>query len=117
MLTSPSKPTDNNTANEAPIDADQPARPGKKKEAVQLTWEVPGEDVDGFVIRYGENRSALSKEIKLSTSQLQEESDPEYGPVYRYVLKDLPSNGRLFFSIAAFKGDRISNFSEVLEEK
>ena len=88
----------------------------KKDQGVQLTWEVPGEAVDGFVIRYGDNKNSLPKEIKLTTSQLQEESDPEYGPVYRYVLKDVVSAGPMFFSIAAYKGDRISNFSEILEE-
>lgn len=88
----------------------------KKSQGIQLTWEVPGEAVDGFVIRYGDNKSSLPKEIKLAISQLQEESDPEYGPVYRYVLKDIISAGPMFFSIAAYKGDRISNFSEIQEE-
>lgn len=88
----------------------------KKVQGIQLTWEVPGEAVDGFVIRYGESRSSLPKEIKIAASQLHEESDPEYGPVYRYVLKDITSGSPMFFSIAAYKGDRISNFSEILEE-
>lgn len=96
--------------------SDSKTADSKKNQGIQLTWEVPGEAVDGFVIRYGDNKNSLPREIKLTTSQLQEESDPEYGPVYRYVLKDVVSAGPMFFSIAAYKGDRISNFSEILEE-
>jgi hypothetical protein len=108
-------PATQNTENRAES-SDSKSENTKKNQGIQLTWEVPGEAVDGFVIRYGENKSSLSKEIKLTTSQLLEESDPEYGPVYRYVLKDVPAAGPMFFSIAAYKGDRISNFSEILEE-
>jgi hypothetical protein len=86
-------------------------------EGIEITWEVPGEPVDGFVIRYGQSRGALSNEVKIAAGDLREESDPEYGPVYRYLIKDVSNATPLFVSIAAYKGDRISNFSDVLAEK
>jgi hypothetical protein len=94
-----------------------PAAVDRSIEGIEVTWEVPGEPVDGFVIRYGPSRSDLSKELKVSADDLRQESDPEYGPVYRYFIKDVTPSTPLFVSIAAYKGDRISNFSEVLAEQ
>jgi hypothetical protein len=89
----------------------------RSMDGIEVTWEVPGEPVDGFVIRYGQVRGELSKEIKVSSEDLQQESDPEYGPVYRYLIRNVAPTAPLFISIAAYKGDRISNFSEVLAER
>jgi hypothetical protein len=82
----------------------------------EVTWESPSEPVDGFVIRYGEDPKLLDKEVKLSSSNLKEEQDPEFGKVYRYVIKDVSPTNPLYVAIAAFKGDRLSDFSESKEE-
>lgn len=83
---------------------------------VSVTWEVPSEPTDGFIIRYGDDRTQLSKEVTVLTSELREEQDPESGPVYRYIIKNVARNKPIFVSIAAFKGGTISDFSEPTNE-
>jgi len=97
-------------------DTAQGALVQKKAFGVEVTWEVPSEPADGFIIRYGENRTQLSKEVRVSVAELQEERDMEYGPVYRYLIRDAAPESSMFVSIAAVKGDTVSDFSEVVEE-
>lgn len=88
----------------------------KKEAGIEVTWEVPSDSVDGFVIRYGDDRENLSKEATILRSELREERDPQYGPVYRYILRDIPASGQMYVSVAAFKGDAISDFSDAIAE-
>ncbi len=84
----------------------------KMVDGTEVTWESPSEPVDGFVIRYGEDPKRLDKEVKLSTRDLKEEQDPEFGKVFRYVIRNVSPVKPLYISIAAFKGDRLSEFSD-----
>ncbi len=88
----------------------------KKEAGIEVTWEVPSDPVDGFLIRYGEVRTDLSKEVTILRSELREERDAQYGPVYRYILRDIPESGRVYVAVAAFKGEVISNFSDAIAE-
>lgn len=88
----------------------------KKSSGVEITWEVPSEPVDGFVVRYGENRTNLSKEMTILRSELREERDPQYGPVYRYIIRDVDGKSPIFVSVAAFKGTTLSDFSDAVSE-
>jgi len=90
------------------------AAPEAPKQGIEVTWEIPSEPVDGFIIRYGSSPSSLSKEVTLSSRDVKEERDPEFGPVYRYLIRDVENAQKLFVSIAAVKGQSVSNFSEVL---
>lgn len=99
------------TAQEAsPTTPTTPTR--RTAEGTEITWERPSNQVDGFVIRYGEEPKRLDKEVKLSVRSLREEQDPEFGSVYRYVIRNTSPVKPLYVSIAAFKGDRLSDFSE-----
>jgi hypothetical protein len=89
--------------------------PEAPKQGIEVTWETPSELVDGFIIRYGSSPNALTKEVTISSSDIREVNDPEYGPVYRYLIRDVDNVKKLFVSIAAVKGQAISNFSDVLE--
>jgi hypothetical protein len=89
--------------------------PEAPKQGIEVTWETPSEPVDGFIIRYGISPDALTKEVTISSSDIREVNDPEYGPVYRYLIRDVENAKKLFVSIAAVKGQSISNFSDVLE--
>jgi|LauGreDrversion4_2_1035121.scaffolds.fasta_scaffold05832_8 hypothetical protein len=89
--------------------------PEAPKQGIEVTWETPSEPVDGFIIRYGSSPNALTKEVTISSSDIREVNDPEYGPVYRYLIRDVDNVKKLFVSIAAVKGQAISNFSDVLE--
>ncbi|MEY4701623.1 MAG: hypothetical protein RL326_1810 [Pseudomonadota bacterium] len=88
----------------------------KKTIGVEVTWEAPSEPTDGFVIRYGEDKTRLLKEVIVASSELREENDPQFGPVYRYTIKDVSHDHSIFVSIAAFRGDTVSDFSDVMEE-
>lgn len=94
---------------------DAQTAPEAPKQGIEVTWEMPSEPVDGFIIRYGSSPGALSKEVTISSRDIKEERDPEFGPVYRYLIRDVETAQKLFVSIAAVKGQSISNFSEVLE--
>lgn len=94
---------------------DAQTAPEAPKQGIEVTWEMPSEPVDGFIIRYGSSPSSLSKEVTISARDIKEERDPEFGPVYRYLIRDVENAQKLFVSIAAVKGQSISNFSDVLE--
>jgi len=83
---------------------------------VEVTWEVPSDPVDGFVIRYGEDKDNLTKETTIFKSELREDRDSQYGPVYRYVLRDVAKVSKVYVAVAAFKGDVISDFSGAMGE-
>jgi hypothetical protein len=89
--------------------------PEAPKQGIEVTWETPSEPVDGFIIRYGSSPTSLTKEVTISASDIREVNDPEYGPVFRYVIRDVENANKLFVSIAAVKGQSVSDFSQVLE--
>lgn len=97
------------------IKHDPTAVPVIPSKGIEVTWEVPGEPVDGFIIRYGDSPTTLSREVTISSTDIREENDPEFGPVYRYLIRDAADAQRLFVSIAAVKGQAVSNFSDALE--
>jgi hypothetical protein len=107
-------PTSQQGSEESSVVSPGPTR--KTVDGTEITWESPSEPVDGFVIRYGEDPKRLDKEVKLSATDLREEQDPEFGKVYRYVIRNVSPVKPLYVSIAAFKGDRLSDFSESKEE-
>jgi hypothetical protein len=88
----------------------------EKRLGLQVTWQVPSEPVDGFIIRYGEKPEELTIEKRLTVDLLLRDDDPEFGPVYRYTVSDIAPQSALFVSIAAYKGDRLSEFSEVMRD-
>lgn len=89
--------------------------PEAPKQGIEVLWETPSEPVDGFIIRYGSSPNSLTKEVTLSATDIKEVNDPEYGPVYRYLIRDVENAKKLYVSIAAVKGQVVSDFSEVLE--
>lgn len=93
----------------------QKTAPAKSQQGIEIAWKVPSEPVDGYVIRYGATPDSLQNEVRVSIIEIREEQDPELGPVFRYLIRGVQGSKRLFVSIAAFKGDVVSNFSDVLE--
>jgi len=89
--------------------------PEAPKQGIEVTWETPSEPVDGFIIRYGSSPTSLTKEVTISATDIRAVNDPEYGPVYRYLIRDVEDAKKLYVSIAAVKGQSVSDFSDVLE--
>ena len=86
-------------------------------QGIEVLWEIPKEDVDGFIVRYGFERLHMDHEIKLSKADVAEVNDAEFGKAYRYVIQPTPADKAVYVSIASFKGELVSEFSEVIEEK
>ena len=85
-------------------------------DGIEVTWEVPAEETDGFVIRYGSDPAHLDSERIVEISELRRETDSQYGPVYRYVIVGVPPGKQLYVAIAARRGEFISNFSTAIPE-
>ncbi len=85
-------------------------------DGLAVAWEVPSEPTDGFVIRYGTSPQSLDTELSVSISELRREDDPVYGPVYRYIIEDVPAGKPIYVSIAARRGDSISEFTPTMSE-
>lgn len=85
-------------------------------DGLAVAWEVPSEPTDGFIIRYGSAPQTLDTELSVSISELRREDDPVYGPIYRYVIEEVPAGKQLFVAIAARRGDSISEFTPTMSE-
>ena len=88
----------------------------KLVDGLAVAWEVPSEPTDGFVIRYGTSPQALDTEISVDVAELRREDDPVYGSVYRFIIEDVPAGKPLFVSIAARRGNLISEFTPTTPE-
>lgn len=82
---------------------------------VEVIWAIPQEPVDGYVVRYGYTRDDLKFEEKIPAEKLDRYEDPQYGFVYRHVLKDVPPNSTVFVSLSAYTGRNTSPPSTVFE--
>jgi len=104
---------------------DVPKRPGdsnnhsgsaRHADGLEVTWDAGSASVDGYIIRYGAEPQSLTEEVKVPVRDLRKEVDGEFGTVYRYVLRNVPQDTRVFVKIAAYRGKQISEFSEVKGE-
>ncbi|MCB0328584.1 MAG: hypothetical protein KDD70_02940 [Bdellovibrionales bacterium] len=82
---------------------------------VEVLWKIPEEPVEGFVLKYGFDRQSLSEEIALGLNQIEKYDDPEFGFVYRYVLKNIPPSQKVFVRLATRTDGKLTPFSEVFE--
>ena len=108
--------TEQKTSSSRPNEGGIPPVQVEKRLGLQVTWQVPSEPIDGFILRYGEKPEELTTEKRITVDSLLREDDPEFGPVYRYTVSDIAPQSALFVSIAAYKGDRLSEFSEVMRD-
>jgi hypothetical protein len=110
-------PASSEQATTVSIRPDAPAQntapvPGTR---VEVIWAIPQEPVDGYIVRYGYNREDLKFEEKIASAKLDRYEDPQYGFVYRHVLKDVPPNSTVFVTLSAYTGKKISPPSPAFE--
>lgn len=91
--------------------------PAPAKSAIELVWEIPGETVEGYVIRYGLSSRNLDKEIRVNNSDLTRITDSRFGEVYHYLITDAPNDRIVYVTIAALSGGTESEPSKVFEVK
>ena len=89
----------------------------KTVSGIEVMWEIPNKEVDGFILRYGFSKNNLSKEVHLKRTELETYTDQEFGEVFRYILQDIPSAQSIYLQLANKIGDQVSPFSEVFELK
>ena len=102
---------------------DQPARPTQRtspgsatlSDGIEIFWQMPSEPVDGYIVRYGYDKSKISNDIKLTMADLQAQQDPEFGKAFRYLITPVEAGRLVYVTIAAFKGNHTSEFSEIFE--
>jgi len=113
----PSRPTKTSVTSTKDRPTDTTTRPpAGTNDGIEITWQVPSESVDGFIVRYGYEKGKLDQEVRIARTDLRDQKDPEYGPIYRYIIPNIKKNSTVFVSVAAFRGDRISEFSDVVQE-
>lgn len=110
-------PQDNHDSSESPPGEQTelslvPLRRGEKGNrqrysSVEIAWLVPREPVDGFIIKYGLEEEGASHEITIPISQLQREEDSAQGPLYRYLLDEIPREREIHFTISSYRGSMV----------
>lgn len=84
---------------------------------VEIVWEIPREPVSKYVIYYGPSADRLDKSVVVETQDLEQLDDAAAGFVYRYDLKGIPANQRLFVSISSVTASGESVRSAPIEVK
>jgi hypothetical protein len=84
---------------------------------VEIMWHIPTDPVEGFVVKYGFERSSINEETRILTKDLEQVETPQFGKVFRFVLGNIPVDRPLYISIAAFSGDKVSKASDIFEVK
>lgn len=90
-----------------------PLEPGLKQRTstIELRWTIPAVPVDGFVVSYGFENEPLNSRVTVPLTELEREEESEFGPVYRYLLRDLPQDREVRVSIASYRGKLVSEGS------
>ena len=91
---------------EAPAEIPAPAKPAtiatpERVQPVEGMWRVPTDPVEKYYILYGTDEARLDKQVELSVKDIQKIDHPKFGPVFRYELKQIPSDKTLFISLKA----------------
>lgn len=86
-------------------------------ESAEIVWRDNPELADGFIIKSGPEKDSLGAEVRVKKEEVQSQFINSSEAHFRYVLKDIPRGAKLFVSIASFKGDAVSPFSEAREVK
>lgn len=76
---------------------------------VELTWDIPAEPVEAFIIYSGSSENSLNSELHVSISDLQVIE----GNKYRYIIKPFEAGAVVYVSLAAINQGAVSERSPV----
>jgi len=85
-----------------------PERPVSANDALEIFWRIPDVEIDGFVLSYGTTKDKLTNRVRIEKAELSVVDDEVWGPVFRYLLRDVPKDQTIFFTLESFKGDQYS---------
>ena len=82
---------------------------------VEVSWLAPSQEsgVDSYVLYVGTTPDSFTREIRLTTAQLEQREDPQHGTLYSYTLRDVPAETPLYFALASVKNGAQSDRSAV----
>lgn len=81
---------------------------------VEIVWQAPLVEVEGFVVYYGYSKSDLGNEVRVATKDLSSFNDPDFGKVFRHVLRGLVSDQTIYVAIASLKDGELSQRSSTM---
>jgi hypothetical protein len=81
---------------------------------IEVIWEIPKTQVDGFIIEYGRPNSTSHKRERVQTAQLERFDHPRFGYVYRHTLRGVPSTSEVEVFIRAYRDETISESSQAI---
>ena len=83
----------------------------------QINWVAPNSETSFYIIRYGAEAEKLTEKVKVSIRDIEKNSHPKHGLIYRYTVEDLNPSNRFFFSLQAGNKHGLSKETPVAEEK
>jgi hypothetical protein len=86
-----------------------------KSDYIEVIWEIPSGNVEGYIIRYGLARDQMTQEVKLNADEPQKVISSDGIERYRYLLPNIPSDKPLYLSIAAIGAGGESAPTEIFE--
>lgn len=86
-----------------------------KTSSVEIMWQVPTEGVMKYHIYYGYEANNLTNTATVLVTELEKVDSPVYGPLFRYIIKSVPTNQKLYFSLQSENKDGRSEMSAVQE--
>jgi hypothetical protein len=90
---------------------DSPASNPDLEYGVEVTWDIPEEAVDGYILYSGTEKDNYSSEIHLKLTEINTVLPNKYS----YIIAPVDPEKALFVAVAAKKGDSISERSEAQE--
>lgn len=87
--------------------------PLEVEQAIQVLWQIPEEQVEGFILYHGKEPERLDQEIKIPVSQVKILHDPQHGRVFSYDISGLSPSETIYVAISAYNGEFISERSPV----
>jgi predicted small lipoprotein YifL len=73
----------------------------KSTSLVELVWEAPSEPVERYHIAYGTNPTNLDRKVTVPIAEISKVDDPTYGPLFKYILKNVPPKKTIYVSLTA----------------
>lgn len=105
----------NSPTPESPVQAEHKEPSPELPQFIEVTWEIPADKVESYVIRYGTEKDHLDKEVRLHPGDIQKVHHEKYGDVFRYLLPNPPRDKTVYVSVAAVSSSGESAPSRVFE--
>ncbi len=103
-----------NTASSVTIEENIKNEKADNKEpeyGIEITWDMPEEPVDGYILYSSESKGNFDSELHLRIKDLKVTEQGQYS----YIIAPVDPDKPIFIAIAAKKGESISEKSEVQE--